>query len=70
MNVKEVSVKVNDEYVYQIKVFLTISYNKVILLSKEIVVSKYSYVSFDVSKNLALQELKIKLRDFFKGLFK
>ena len=69
MNVKETSVKVDEEYIYQIKVFLTINYKEIVLVSKEIVVSKYSYVNFNVSKNLALQELKIKLKEFFKKLF-
>jgi len=61
--------KVIDEYMYQVKAIITIKYKSSILLTKEIVATGSSYVNYQTSKKLALQELRKKLKKFFNSTF-
>jgi len=69
MNIKENYQKVYDEYIVQIKAFITIKYQNNILLSKEVIAVKSSYVNYTISKKLALEELKKKLKETFIEIF-
>ena len=61
--------RVIDEYMSQVKAIITIKYKNSVLLTKEIVATGASYVNYQTSKKLALQELKKKLKKFFNTTF-
>jgi len=69
MKVTEHFQKFIDEYMSQIKAIVTIKYKNSILLTKEIVATGASYVNYETSKKLALQELRKKLKKFFNSTF-
>jgi len=69
MKVSEYFQKAIDEYMTQIKAIITIKYKNSVLLTKEIVATGASYVNYQTSKKLALQELRKKLKKFFNTTF-
>ena len=69
MKVTEHFQRVIDEYMSQVKAIITIKYKNSVLLTKEIVATGASYVNYQTSKKLALQELKKKLKKFFNTTF-
>jgi len=68
MKVIEHFQRVVDEFIVQVKAIITIRYKNSVLLTKEIIIAKSSYVNYKIAVNLALEELRNKLKQFFNTI--